>query len=49
MSYYKVLGFAREPFSTSPDPEFFYESKEHEAERRVQGEQYLREFFERAR
>ena len=30
MSYYKVLGFEREPFSTSPDPEFFYESKEHE-------------------
>lgn len=31
MSYYKVLGFDREPFSTSPDPEFFYLSKEHEA------------------
>ncbi len=30
MSYYKVLGFEREPFSTSPDPEFFYESKAHE-------------------
>lgn len=30
MSYYKVLGFQREPFSTSPDPEFFYESREHE-------------------
>lgn len=30
MSYYKVLGFQREPFSTSPDPEFFYESKAHE-------------------
>ena len=30
MSYYKVLGFAREPFSTSPDPEFFFESREHE-------------------
>jgi len=30
MSYYKVLGFSREPFSTSPDPEFFYLSKEHE-------------------
>lgn len=30
MSYYKVLGFEREPFSTSPDPEFFYLSKEHE-------------------
>ena len=30
MSYYKVLGFKKEPFSTSPDPEFFYLSKEHE-------------------
>ena len=31
MSYYKILGFAKEPFSTSPDPEFFYLSKEHDA------------------
>jgi general secretion pathway protein A len=31
MSYYKVLGFGKEPFSTSPDPEFFYESRAHEA------------------
>ena len=31
MSYYKILGFDKEPFSTSPDPEFFYLSKEHEA------------------
>jgi general secretion pathway protein A len=30
MSYYKVLGFDKEPFSTSPDPDFFYLSKEHE-------------------
>lgn len=30
MSYYKILGFEKEPFSTSPDPEFFYLSKEHE-------------------
>ena len=30
MSYFKVLGFEREPFSTSPDPEFFYLSREHE-------------------
>lgn len=30
MSYYKVLGFQKEPFSTSPDPRFFYMSKEHE-------------------
>lgn len=30
MSYYKILGFDKEPFSTSPDPEFFYLTKEHE-------------------
>ena len=30
MSYYKILGFDSEPFSTSPDPAFFYESREHE-------------------
>lgn len=30
MSYYKILAFEKEPFSTSPDPEFFYLSKEHE-------------------
>lgn len=30
MSYYKILGFEKEPFSTSPDPEFFYFSREHE-------------------
>ncbi len=30
MSYFKVLGFNKEPFSTSPDPEFFYLSKAHE-------------------
>jgi len=30
MSYHKILGFNREPFSTSPDPEFLYMSKEHE-------------------
>ncbi len=29
MSYYKVLGLEREPFSTSPDPDFFYKSLEH--------------------
>ncbi|MFH1046515.1 MAG: AAA family ATPase [Candidatus Omnitrophota bacterium] len=28
--YYKVLGLEKEPFSTSPDPEFFYLSREHE-------------------
>ena len=31
MSYCKILGFDKEPFSTSPDPEFFYLTKEHEA------------------
>lgn len=30
MSYYRILGFDKEPFSTSPDPEFFYSSREHE-------------------
>lgn len=29
MSYYKVLGLEKEPFSTSPDPDFFYQSLEH--------------------
>lgn len=29
MSYYRMLGLEREPFSTSPDPNFFYESAEH--------------------
>ena len=29
MSYYKVFGLSEEPFSTSPDPSFFYESAEH--------------------
>lgn len=31
MSYFKVLGLNKEPFSTSPDPNFFYESQEHKA------------------
>ncbi len=31
MSYYKLLGFESEPFSTSPDPNFFYLSKEHDS------------------
>jgi len=31
MSYYTVLGFQKEPFSTSPDPDFFYQSYEHKA------------------
>jgi general secretion pathway protein A len=31
MSYYKILGLEKEPFSTSPDPDFFYQSKEHKS------------------
>ena len=31
MSYYKLLGLDKEPFSTSPDPTFFYQSNEHKA------------------
>lgn len=31
MSYYSALGLKKEPFSNSPDPEFFYESNEHKA------------------
>ena len=31
MSYYSTLGLNKEPFSSSPDPDFFYESKEHQA------------------
>lgn len=30
MSYFKVLGFEKEPFSTSPDPDFFYLAKDHQ-------------------
>ena len=30
MSYYEALGLTKEPFSTSPDPEFFYHSQSHE-------------------
>ena len=29
MSYYRVLGLEREPFSTSPDPAFFYQSPQY--------------------
>jgi general secretion pathway protein A len=29
MSYYKILGLEKEPFSTSPDPQFFYHSSSH--------------------
>ncbi len=31
MSYYQILGLDKEPFSTSPDPAFFYESASHKA------------------
>jgi general secretion pathway protein A len=31
MSYFSTLGLIREPFSNSPDPEFFFESNEHKA------------------
>jgi len=27
--YYSILGFEKEPFATSPDPDFFYHSREH--------------------
>ena len=31
MSYFAIIGLTKEPFSTSPDPNFFYESSEHRA------------------
>ena len=31
MSYFRLLGLEKEPFSTSPDPAFFYESASHKA------------------
>ena len=31
IGYYSVLGFDREPFATSPDPEFFYNTRQHES------------------
>jgi len=30
MAYHTLLGFTKEPFSTSPDPEFFYLTQEHD-------------------
>lgn len=30
MSYYKIFGLKKEPFSTSPDPEFLFPSRGHE-------------------
>jgi len=29
MSYFKILGLEEEPFSTSPDPAYFYQSSAH--------------------
>lgn len=31
MSYYSVLNLEKEPFSTSPDPDFFYRSQSHDS------------------
>ena len=31
MSYYRLLGLETEPFSTSPDPAFLYQAKDHKA------------------
>jgi general secretion pathway protein A len=31
MGYFRLLGLEKEPFSTSPDPAFFYESEQHRA------------------
>lgn len=31
MSYYRLLGLETEPFSTSPDPAFFYQARDHKA------------------
>ncbi len=29
LNYYELLGLRQEPFSTTPEPEFYYDSKEH--------------------
>jgi len=29
MDYYKILNLSKEPFSNSPDPEFFFQSRQH--------------------
>ncbi|MBI4365825.1 MAG: AAA family ATPase [Deltaproteobacteria bacterium] len=31
VSYYRLLGLEKEPFSTSPDPSLFYQAKDHKA------------------
>ena len=30
MNYYEILGLKKEPFSTTPDPQFFYRSRQHQ-------------------
>ena len=30
MNYYEILGLEKEPFSTTPDPQFFYRSRQHQ-------------------
>ncbi|MDP8213493.1 MAG: AAA family ATPase, partial [Candidatus Zapsychrus exili] len=30
LGYYSILGLDKEPFATSPDPEFFYPTREHD-------------------
>ena len=30
MNYYEILGLQKEPFSTTPDPQFFYRSHQHQ-------------------
>ncbi len=29
MEYYELLGLKHEPFSNTPDPDYFYHSREH--------------------
>ncbi|MBW2200522.1 MAG: transposase, partial [Deltaproteobacteria bacterium] len=29
MDYFKILNLNREPFSNSPDPEYFFQSRQH--------------------
>jgi len=31
MEYFSILDLKKEPFSNSPDPEFFYQSRQHQA------------------
>ena len=34
MNYYELLGLQKEPFSTTPDPYFFYRSPQHQDDAR---------------